>query len=113
MQKTCNNCGTEKHGEGQVIFTEYGYEAHEARHEREKKRLWAVILVLIAALLVTNFAWILYECSFEEVITTTEEYYDVEQDADGGGDNNSIINGGVINGEAEDTVYEENNHENP
>ncbi len=94
MQKTCNNCGTEKRGEGQVIFTEYGYEAHEARHEREKKRLWAVILVLIAALLVTNFAWILYECSFEDYVITQE----VEQDAESG--NNSFV-GGDYYGEAE------------
>ena len=94
MQKTCNNCGAEKHGKGQVIFTEYGYEAHEARHEREKKRLWAVILVLIAALLVTNFAWILYECSFEDYVITQE----VEQDAESG--NNSFV-GGDYYGEAE------------
>lgn len=94
MQKTCNNCGAEKRGEGQVIFTEYGYEAHEARHEREKKRLWTVILVLIAALLVTNFAWILYECSFEDYVITQE----VEQDAESG--NNSFV-GGDYYGEAE------------
>lgn len=94
MSKTCNNCGAEKHGEGQVIFTEYGYEAHEARHEREKKRLWTVILVLIAALLVTNFAWILYECSFEDYVITQE----VEQDAESG--NNSFV-GGDYYGEAE------------
>lgn len=94
MQKTCNNCGTDKRGEGQVIFTEYGYEAHEARHEREKKRLWTVILVLIAALLVTNFAWILYECSFEDYVITQE----VEQDAESG--NNSFV-GGDYYGEAE------------
>lgn len=94
MSKTCNNCGAEKHGEGQVIFTEYGYEAHEARHEREKKRLWTVVLVLIAALLVTNFAWILYECSFEDYVITQE----VEQDAESG--NNSFV-GGDYYGEAE------------
>lgn len=94
MQKTCNNCGTEKRGEGQVIFTEYGYEAHEARHEREKKRLWVVTLVLIAALLVTNFAWILYECSFEDYVITQE----VEQDAESG--NNSFV-GGDYYGETE------------
>ena len=92
MQKTCNNCGTEKHGKGQVIFTEYGYEAHEARHEREKKRLWAVILVLIAALLVTNFAWILYECSFEDVVTTEE----IIVDADDNGIANYVGQDGYI-----------------
>lgn len=96
MQKTCNNCGTEKHGEGQVIFTEYGYEAHEARHEREKKRLWTVVLVLIAALLVTNFAWILYECSFEDVVTTEE----IIVDADDNGNANYVgQDGNIYNGE--------------
>lgn len=106
MQKTCNNCGAEKHGEGQVIFTEYGYEAHEARHEREKKRLWAVILVLIAALLVTNFAWILYECSFEDVVTTEE----IIVDADDNGNANYVgQDGNIYNGEN----YDKEENQNP
>lgn len=106
MSKTCNNCGTEKHGEGQVIFTEYGYEAHEARHEREKKRLWEVILVLIAALLVTNFAWILYECSFEDVVTTEE----IIVDADDNGNANYVgQDGNIYNGEN----YDKEENQNP
>ena len=109
MAKTCNNCATKN----QDIVVPYA--AHEiaiATSERHGRRLWIVILVLIVALIGTNLAWIIYENSFEEVITTTEKYYDVEQDADGGGDNNSIINGGVINGEAENNVQEENNDQN-
>ena len=89
------------------------YIAHEsamARSERNSKRLWIIILVLIVALIGTNLAWIIYENSFEDYVITEE--YDVEQDADGGGDNNSIINGGVINGEAENNVQEENNDKN-
>ena len=111
MAKTCNNCNT---AENQNVNVPYVvHESAMARSERHNKRLWIVILVLIGALIASNLAWIIYENSFEEVITTTEEYYDVEQDADGGGDNNSIINGGVINGEAENKVHEENNNQNP
>ena len=109
MAKTCNSCGTEKQN---VNVPYVVHESAMARSERNGKRMWIVILVLILALIGTNLAWIIYKNSFEEVITTTEEYYDVEQDADGGGDNNSIINGGVINGEAENNVQEENNDKN-
>ena len=115
MAKTCNSC-ISKGAENFKDMPPVPFAAHEAalaRSERNSKRMWIVILVLILALIGTNLAWIIYENSFEEVITTTEEYYDVEQDADGGGDNNSIINGGVINGEAENNVQEENNDQNP
>lgn len=110
MAKTCNNCNAENQN---VNVPYVVHESAMARSERHNKRLWIVILVLIGALIGTNLAWIIYENSFEEVITTTEEYYDVEQDADGGGDNNSIINGGVVNGEAENQVHEEDDDQNP
>lgn len=115
MAKICDSCTSK----GMADFKDMPpvpFAAHEAalaRSEWNNKRLWIVILVLIGALIGTNLAWIIYESSFEEVVTATEEYYDVEQDADGGGDNNSIINGGVINGEAESKVHEENNDQNP
>lgn len=108
MAKTCNGCNENPTSVPYVV-----HESAMARAERQAKRLWVLILVLIGALIGTNLAWIIYESSFKEVVTTTEEYYDVEQDADGGGDNNSIINGGVINGEAENNVHEENNNQNP
>lgn len=50
------------------------FESEMARQERTIKRLWIVILVLIALLAGTNGAWIYYESSFEEeVITVTQE----------------------------------------
>ena len=107
MTKTCNSCGTEKQN---VNVPYVVHESAMARSERNSKRMWIVILVLILALIGTNLAWIIYENSFEDYAITEE--YDVEQDADGGGDNNSIINGGVINGEAENNVQEENNDKN-
>lgn len=96
-EKKCNHCGTDKNPDN------VPYIAHEsamARSERNSKRLWIIILVLIVALIGTNLAWIIYENSFEDYVIAEE--YDVEQDADGGGDNNSIINGGdIVNDEAE------------
>jgi hypothetical protein len=106
MQKTCNNCGTEKYGNSQVVFTEYAYEAHEARQEREKKRLWIVILVLIAALIATNIAWIIYECSFEDVITTEEIIVNSE---DNGNANYIGQDGNIYYGEN----YDQEKNQNP
>lgn len=108
MAKTCNNCVSENVSVPYIV-----HESAMARSERHSKRLWIVILVLIGALIGTNLAWIVYESQFEDVVTTTEEYYDVEQNADGGGNNNSIINGGVVNGEAEDNIHKENDNQNP
>ena len=115
MSKSCDGCKNKSYTEEEKMLT-VPYVAHQsaaARQERQIRRMWIVVLVLIGALIGTNLAWIIYESSFKEVITTTEEYYDVEQDADDGGDNNSIINGGIINGEAESKVHEENNDQNP
>ena len=96
MPKTCNNC-VEK------TPTNVHYVVHEsamARAERQAKRLVAVIILLIVLLVGSNICWIVYENSFEDVITTEE--YQTEQDAESG-NNNSIINGGeVVNGEAND-----------
>ena len=107
-EKKCNHCGTDKNPDN------VPYIAHEsamARSERNSKRLWIIILVLIVALIGTNLAWIIYESQFETVETITEEY-DIEQDAEDG-NNNSIINGGsIVNGETEDKV-QENNYQNP
>ena len=97
MAKTCNSCGTENQN---VNVPYVAHESAMARSERNSKRMWIVILVLILSLIGTNLAWIIYENSFEDYAITEE--YDVEQDADGGGDNNSIINGGeIVNGESE------------
>jgi hypothetical protein len=109
MEKRCNNCGIESKN-ANVPFVVY--QANAARQERQFKRMWIIALVLIVAFIGSNIAWIVYNSRFETVEMTTEEYYDVEQNADGNGNNNSITNGGVINGEAENKVHEENNDQN-
>ena len=94
MEKTCNNCNT---AETQNVSVPYvAHESAMARSERQSKRLWIVILVLIVALVASNLAWIIYENSFEEVITTEE----IIVDAEGDGVANYIGNDGdIYNGE--------------
>lgn len=98
MAKTCNNCGAEN------VNVNVPYVVHEsemARSERNNKRLWIVILVLIGALIGTNFAWIIYGSQFDVVEETT-----ITQENDNGY-NNYIGNDGDINyGETDDNEKE-------
>ena len=50
------------------------HEASMARMERQIKRLWITVLVLIVMLVGTNGAWLLYNSQFETVETVMEEY---------------------------------------
>ena len=104
MAKTCNGCISK----GMSDFKDMPpvpFAAHEsalARSERHNKRLWIVILVLIVALIGTNLAWIVYENSFEDIVSTEEIIVDAEE--------NGIANyigqdGNIYNGE-------DNNKEN-
>ena len=88
MQKICNNCGTDKNP---ATVPYVVHESTMARNERHTKSLVRVIVLLIVLLVGSNFAWLVYENSFEDMTET----YTVEQD--GADTNNSIINGGVIN----------------
>lgn len=96
MEKKCNHCGTDKNPDS------VPYIAHEsamARSERNSKRLWIAILVLIVALIGTNLAWIIYESQFEVVEETTTTI--TQDNADGY--NNYIGNDGdIVNGAADD-----------
>ena len=65
----------------------YIHDAYIARGERTEKRLWIIVLILIALLVVTNVAWVYYESQFEEIVTTT-----IEAEQDGEGVN--IVSGG-------------------
>lgn len=67
------------------------YLVHEAiltRQERNIKRLFILCVVMFAALVGSNLAWIIYEAQFEEVV--------IEQEADT--DNFSPVNITGING---------------
>lgn len=94
MEKVCNGCNVEN---ANVSVPYVVHESAMARMERQGKRLWLVILVLIGALIASNLAWIIYESQFEVV----EESTTISQENDNG-DNNYIGNDGDINnGEAE------------
>ena len=72
------------------------HESSMARMERQIKRLWITVLVLIAMLVATNGAWIWYESQMETI------YQEVTQEADTGTNN---FAGGDVIGEAD--------HQNP
>ena len=72
----------------------YVYENAMARAERTIKRLWILCIILIALCAVSNYAWLKYEMSFEDV--------EITQDVDSGSHGDAIINDGVhYNGESE------------
>ena len=73
------------------------HESSMARMERQIKRLWITILLLIAMLVVTNGAWIWYESQFSDIETT------IEAEQDGSGAN--IVSGGDLDYCAESKDY--------
>lgn len=87
MAKTCNGCGDTKAPESVPYIV---HESDMSRLERQLKRLWIVILVLIFLLVGSNCAWLWYESQFETVETVQE----VVQEADNG--ENHFIGGDVI-----------------
>jgi hypothetical protein len=93
MEKKCNKCGMQSEV-ADVPFVVY--QATAARQERQIRRMWIVILLLICALIGTNLSWIVYENSFEETVTTEE----IIVNADNNGNANYIgQDGNIYNGE--------------
>ena len=93
MSKTCDGCKNKVYTEDEKMLT-IPYVVHQsaaARQERQMRRMWIVILLLICALIGTNLAWEIYNSQFEIV----EESVMVEQDNESG-DNNYIGNNGDI-----------------
>lgn len=74
------------------------YEAEMTRSERNFKRLWVVVIILISLLVTTNLCWLAYESQFETVEQTTE----VTQKNSGGYNNYVGNDGDITNGEADD-----------
>lgn len=92
-EKKCNNCGTDK-APASVPFAVY--ESAMERAEWHAKSLVWIIVLLIVLLVGSNFAWLIYENSFEDVVTTEEVIVDAESD----GVANYIGNDGdIYNGE--------------
>lgn len=85
--KTCNNCTPTD------VNVSVPYVAHEAevsRQERQIKRMWIALIVLIGLFFVSNMAWLIYESQFETI--------SYEQDGDGLNNVNLGEQGDLING---------------
>lgn len=74
------------------------FEGEMARAERREKRQWVAIIILIAALLLSNLAWVIYESTYEDVVSET-----VETSAEGGGN----AYGTLITGDNSEVNYGE------
>lgn len=80
------NCETCK--EKRIQAEPVSFQAHErdmARMERTNRRLWILLLVLIALFIASNAGWLWYESQF------IEESWTFEASTDGGG--SAIANG--------------------
>ena len=92
------NCETCKKAQNAPESVPYiVHESSMARMERQIKRLWITVILLIAMLVVTNGAWIWYESQFSDIETTIE----AEQD----GSVVNIVSGGDLDYGAESKNY--------
>lgn len=99
-ENNCQNCGA-------TTVPLAVMELHSAAQERTIKRLWIIIIILIGLLCVTNFAWLMYESQFEEIVTEQTTIEAEQETSDGG--NNYVVGGDII-GEAEsESDGQENN----
>ena len=75
----CESCKNVKNEPESVPYIVH--ESSMARMERQIKRLWITVIVIIVMLFATNGAWILYESQMETI------YQEVTQEADTGTNN--------------------------
>lgn len=87
----CSSCK-----ERQAMAVPYiAHEAAMARMERTIKRLWILLIVIVALLVATNGLWIWYESQWEVVKT------EITQENDSGYNNFIGNDGDIYNGEAD------------
>ena len=84
--ENCETCKKVQNAPANVPYIVH--EASMASMERQIKRLWITVLVLIVMLVATNGAWIWYESQFSDIETT------IEAEQDGSGVN--IVSGGDL-----------------
>ena len=89
--ENCENCKAKSCKEPESV-PYIVREASMARMERQAKRLWIAVLLLIVLLVGTNAAWLYYANQWETV------YQEVTQEADNG--TNNFVGGDLI-GEAD------------
>ena len=90
------------------------YESHEARNEREKRRLWIVLLLSVFLVFISNAVWLWAWLQYDYSTETTEETYTVDLDTGEGGDTNYVgRDGGIYYGEGESYQDQNHNSESP
>lgn len=67
------------------------FESVQARADRRFKLMWALLILMLIALVGTNAGWIIYESQFEDVVTVT-------QDTPNGNNNYVGHDGSITNG---------------
>lgn len=72
------------------------HESSMARMERQIKRLWIAVIVLIFLLVGTNASWLLWSNQWETV-----ESWEITQENDGGYNNYIGNDGDIVNGETD------------
>ena len=93
----CESCnGKDSHAPESVPYIVH--ESSMARMERQIKRLWITVLVLIVMRVGTNAAWLYYESQWETV-----EKREITQENDGGYNNYIGNDGDIVNGEADNS----------
>lgn len=90
--ENCENCKSKSCKEPESV-PYIVHEASMARMERQAKRLWIAVLLLIVMLVGTNATWLYYESQFSDLVTT------IEAEQDGSGVN--IVSGGDLDYGAE------------
>ena len=85
--ENCENCKAKSCKEPESV-PYIVHEASMARMERQAKRLWIAVILLIVLIVGTNGAWIWYEGQMETI------YQEVTQEADTG--TNNFVGGDVI-----------------
>lgn len=85
----CNECKESRMGNEPIPFIVY--ESSMARMERTIKRLWILLILLVALLVATNCLWLWYESQLEDVAITTG------QDVDTGEGDAVVVGVGDVN----------------
>ena len=74
-EKKCDGCGIDESG---VSVPYIVYESTAARNEREKRRCWVLIIILIIALVVSHLAWLVAWNQYDYSSETIEYQQDGE-----------------------------------
>ena len=90
MSKTCNSCGNDKNP---MSVPYVGHESAMARSEREKKRLWILLIISWVAVLLVVGIFTYERLQYDY---TSETYEEVIVDSKDGGNANYIGNDGDI-----------------